>query len=417
MTAFRNVASLILAAALLQVAGGLLGVVVPLALGDVGVSDAIVGLIAGIYSAGFMAGAALAPKMIREIANIRVFAFAAALGASMALLMALFRDPLTWSIARFAQGIGIALMFASVESWMTEATPQSQRGSVIGIYHVVAKMALILGPFLAVGNAPADLEPYIWCGIFLAFSLMPVCITKSLQPAPPDPAPFPFRRMYEVAPAAVIGVFIAGFSNTGFLSLLPLYAQQAGGTTSVATAAATLMAAAYFGGVLSQWPAGYLSDRVDRRVVIGGMGLISAFAAIALIFLNAPGSLITQALIGLWGAGALSFYGLCIAHAADRCEPSKFARMLSGLLFVWAAGSVIGPMVFGLVMSSPLGTRGLFILEAVIGFVLFVLMVWRRQAKAPVVEEERESYEMVQPTSVVGADIDPRTDEEPLPTI
>ena len=78
MTAFRNVASLILAAALLQVAGGLLGVVVPLALGDVGVSDAIVGLIAGIYSAGFMAGAALAPKMIREIANIRVFAFAAA---------------------------------------------------------------------------------------------------------------------------------------------------------------------------------------------------------------------------------------------------------------------------------------------------------------------------------------------------
>ncbi len=86
--------------------------------------------------------------------------------------------------------------------------------------------------------------------------------------------------------------------------------------------------------------------------------------------------------------------------------------MLSGLLFVWAAGSVIGPMVFGLVMSSPLGTRGLFILEAVIGFILFVLMVWRRQAKAPVVEEERESYEMVQPTSVVGADIDPRTDEE-----
>ena len=409
MTAFRNVASLILSAALLQVAGGLLGVIVPISLGAAGVSDATVGLIAGIYSAGFMVGAAMAPRMIRRIANIRVFAFAAALGAVMALLMAMYRDPYTWSIARFAQGIGIALMFASVESWMTEATPASQRGSVLGVYHVAAKVALILGPFLAIGHAAEALEPFIWCGIFLAFALMPVCITKSLQPAPPDPDPFPIRRMFDVAPSAVIGVFIAGFSNTGFLSLLPLYAQQAGGA-SVASAAATLMAAAYIGGVASQWPAGLISDHIDRRIVIGGMGLLSAVAALLLAVLDGnPGSLLTQFLIGIWGAGALSFYGLCIAHAADRCEPSKIARMLSGLLFVWAAGAVLGPIVFGIVMSSPLATQGLFILEAIIGLLLFFLMVWRRQAKAPVVEENRESFEVVQPTSVLGAEIDPRS--------
>ena len=412
MTAFRNVASLIFAAALLQVAGGLMGVVVPLALGE-NHSDTVVGLIAAIYAAGFMIGAAISPRIIREIANIRAFSFASGLCAATVLFMAMFRDPYSWAFARFAQGIGIALMFASVESWMTEATPQDKRGSVLGIYHVAAKVALVLGPFLAVGHTPSDLEPLIWCGIFLSLALMPVCITRRLQPAPPDPAPFPIRQMMDVAPAAVIGVFIAGFSNTGFLSLLPLYAETAG-ATSVATAAAALMASAYIGGVVSQWPLGLLSDRMDRRLVIGGMGLLSAAAAALLAILNgSAGSLLVQFLIAVWGAGALSFYGICVAHAADRCEPEKIARMLSGLLFVWAAGSVLGPMLFGVVMSSTIGTRGLFILEAIIGVILFIAMVWRRQRKAPVVSEMRESFEPVLPTSVAGVEIDPRSDLPP----
>lgn len=412
MTAFRNVASLILAAALLQVAGGLMGVIVPLALGAEGYSSAIIGMIAAVYSAGFMVGAAFAPKVIRQIANIRAFAFAAALCASFVLIMAMFRDPFSWAIARFATGIGFALMFASVESWMTEATPQNQRGSVLGVYLVSTKLALIGGPFLAMGAVPEDLEPYIWCGIFLCFALMPVCATRSLQPAPPDPSPFPIRKMFEVAPAAVIGVFIAGFSNTGFLSLLPIYAEQAAGSSL--TAAATLMAAAYIGSMISQWPVGYISDRIDRRLVIGAMGLGSGIIALVMTFLNPlPGTLIARLLIGLWGAGALSFYGLCVAHAADRSEPSKMARMMSGLLFVWAFGAVLGPLFFGFIMSSPLGSRGLFIFEAIIGLVLFVLMIWRRGAKAPVTDEMREHFEVVLPTSVVGAEIDPRTDIDP----
>ena len=401
---------LILASALLQVASGLLGVVVPLALGAEGYSNTIVGVIAGIYSAGFMLGAIYAPRLIRDFGNIRVFAFAAGAAAVTALVMAMFRDPAMWGVMRFVQGAGIALMFASDESWMTEATPASQRGSVLGIYHVAAKLALIAGPFLAVGYTADDLEPYIWCGIFLTLALIPVCVTKRIQPDPPDPDPYPVSRMFKLTPAAVIGVFIAGFSNTGFLALLPIYAEEAEGA-SIAAIAAQLMAAAFLGGVLSQFPAGLISDLIDRRIVIAAMGLVSGFAAIALVFVSGgPDNLMVQGLIALWGAGALSFYGLCVAHAADRTEPEKIARMLSGLLFVWAVGSVIGPIVFGIVMTSPLGTKGLFILEAIIGFLLAFVMIWRRRAKPPAADEQREPFEPVFPTSVTGFEIDPRTD-------
>ncbi len=410
MTAYRNVFSLILAAALLQVSSGLLGVIVPLGLGDKGVSNSVIGLIAGIYSAGFMLGAMYAPRLIRDIGNIRVFAFAAAIAAVGALIMAMFRDPYVWALMRFLQGIGIALMFASDESWMTEATPEHQRGSVLGIYHVAAKVALVLGPFLAVGYSSHALEPFIWCGIFLTLALIPVCVTRRLQPNPPDPDPYPISRMFKVTPAAVIGVFVAGFSNTGFLALLPVYAEQAS-SGGAAETAAKLMAAAFIGGVISQFPAGLLSDKIDRRLVIAGMGIISGIAAIALTFLKGgPDQMLTLVLLGLWGAGALSFYGLCVAHAADRCEPDKIARMLSGLLFVWATGSVLGPIIFGFVMSLPTGTQGLFFLEAAIGFLLAFAMIYRRTAKAPVRDEQRESYEAVLPNSLPAVEIDPRTD-------
>ena len=64
-------------------------------------------------------------------------------------------------------------------------------------------------------------------------------------------------------------------------------------------------------------------------------------------------------------------------------------------------------------MSSVLGTRGLFILEAIIGVILFFAMIWRRQRKAPVVSEMRESFEPVLPISVAGVEIDPRSDLPP----
>ncbi len=412
MIAYRNVFSLILAAALLQVSTGLLGVIIPLGLGAQGQSNTVIGIIAGIYSAGFMAGAVTAPRFIRDFGNIRTFAFAAGGASAATLLLALFQDPWAWSFMRFVQGAGIALMFASDESWMTEATPPSQRGAVLGIYHVAAKIALIAGPFLAIGFAPDALEPFVWGALFLAIALIPVCITRRIQPDPPDPDPFPISRMFAVTPAAVIGVFVAGFSNSGFLALLPIFAEQAGGA-SVAAVAAQLMAAAFIGGVISQFPAGQISDHLDRRLVIGGMGLLSSFAAAGLIFFGkAPDSLLSQGLIALWGAGALSFYGLCIAHAADRTDPEKIARMMSGLLFVWAFGSVLGPIFFGIVMSSPLGTQGLFIVEVFIGLFLFAAMMWRRQVTAPVEEEDRESFEPVLPTSVTALEIDPRTSHE-----
>jgi MFS family permease len=66
----RNVAALIAAIAILQLAGGLLGVRLPLAFTAEGHSRTELGLVAAAYSAGFMFGAMIATTLLSRVGHI-----------------------------------------------------------------------------------------------------------------------------------------------------------------------------------------------------------------------------------------------------------------------------------------------------------------------------------------------------------
>jgi hypothetical protein len=68
----RNVAALIAAITILQLAGGLLGVRIPLAFTEAGHSRTALGLVAAAYSAGFMMGAMVATVLFARVGHIRV---------------------------------------------------------------------------------------------------------------------------------------------------------------------------------------------------------------------------------------------------------------------------------------------------------------------------------------------------------
>ncbi|WP_300377551.1 MFS transporter [Henriciella sp.] len=412
MADYRNVWVLIAAAAFLQLGGGILGVVTPLGLEALGVAPGLIGAVAAAHAVGFMVGAWTASNAILLFGNIRVFSSAAAVCAASALCMQLLLDPWSWTAARLVQGAAFAWMFSSVESWLGATVSARSRGSVSGFYHLIAKVALVAGPFLVAGLAPIDFRPYIWAGIFLSLSLLPICLTRRGEPPPPGTEYFPLRRLFEIAPAAVIAVFMAGLINSGTLALLPIYAGVAlpevpGGATAAAALAA---AACWTGGLVSQWPAGRVSDYVDRRVVIAVMAAISGFAALVLgLFPGLPRSYILIAL-AVWGAGSLSFYGIGVAHAIDRAETHQIARVMSGLLFVWAVGSVVGPPLSGVAFNLPYTEGGLFLLAAIMSGFLTFAMLLRRARKKDVPADAQEPWKITLPTTATASEMDPRVE-------
>ncbi len=381
-----RVAAPIAAAVILQIASGVLAVVIPLAMDSRGLSAFSAGLVAGCYSVGFMAGALYAPRIIRHLDHIRTYAAAAGIGGALTLALYMRIDAFAWAPLRLATGFFVAILLTTAESWINSATPRERRGGVIGVYQVVVKVAIAAGPFLIANHAPSGPDGFMLAAACFALSLAPVCGTPHAQPPPPSAEPFPVKRIWEVAPAAVIGAALAGFTNAGVLAILPIHAARVATevqSSDPAFLAAAFVAATWLGSTLVQWPAGRLSDRIDRRFVIACLGLLEFLGAIPLAIWGEklpPHFAIAGAFV--WGAGALSYYGLCVAHATDRAPHDQAARVVSGLLFVYSAGSVVGPSVAGAAFDTPLGGRALFGIAAASGLLLVIAMWGRRISQA-----------------------------------
>ncbi|HYD74396.1 MAG TPA: MFS transporter [Candidatus Binatia bacterium] len=373
----RNVAALIAAVTILQLAGGLLGVRIPLAFTAEGHSRTALGLVAASYSAGFMMGAMIATALLARVGHIRVYAACAAIFAVSTLMLHFTADVWSWGLARMIAGMAVALMYAAVESWLSFSIGSRVRGEVMSVYMVLTKAALALGPFFAFGYAPPEAEPWMIGAALAALSMVPICFTAAEQPDPPKAQPLALVEQFATAPAAVIGSFGAGLVNGGVLAMAPIYAAENYGPQ----AATEFYSAAFVGSLLLQWPAGRISDRIDRRLVIAGLAALAALAAFSLALWS--GELLgwsATLLFFFWGAGALSFYGIAVAHMADRAEPGKLAQSAAGLLFVWAAGSVIGPLIMGPLVDV-FDVAGMFWFAGAAAVFVAAAMFWRRNTR------------------------------------
>jgi len=384
MSGYRHVITLILAICLMQAGASFMGVITPVGLTELAASETLTGLIGAVYSAGFMLGAWVGPVLLGRYGTIRLYAAAAAITAILALVMGMVPVIAAWGVARIGQGIGFGLLFASAESWLGQAVPKDRRGDMMGFYYFLSRIAGLLAPFLAFGMSALDPRGLSWVSILLCLSLFTLCLTRQAEPAPPSREVMRPIGLFRLAPSAVTGCFLAGLLNTGTLALLPTWTSTfaiGGGGTG---AAALASAAAAAGALLVQWPAGRMSDRVERRTVVAVLSLFSGAAALALA-VGAPrfSEPAILALLGMWGAGAFAFYGICAAHAIDRGGPGRIAQVMSGILFVWAAGAVIGPVLSGVAMSVG-GPSALFGLAgAGLLFLAGVMLVRSRMRAAP----------------------------------
>ena len=408
---YRNVAAIVLALSVLQAATGGLSVVGPLSLLAQGASPLKIGIIVSGYALGFLLGAHLAPREIRRIGHIRsVAGFAAAASIAAALLYA--TDALAWWLAmQFVMGLCVAGFLASGESWIADAAPSDNRGAILGFYLVSSKVGFIAGPFLVASVPPGSATGFLIVAALFTASLIPASATNRAQPVPPSAEPFGPLQVWRIAPSAIIAAFVAGLVNG---AVLQLYSVFVGGFSGgpVAQTAALFNAAMIGGSVLATWPAGMISDRMDRRLVIAALALSSAIAALVLAFLSPVLPVAAVFVIaGVWGAGALSYYGVAVAHAADRAAEGEATNMMSGILMIWALGSMIGPLSASTVMSL-IGASGLFLFAAVALFFLAAAMVYRRTGTAPVAEDDKADFEPTSATSVAVYDLTEIAHEE-----
>ena len=403
----RIVASLwplLLAAAILLGANALQTTLLAVRGAAEGFPPETIGLLLSGYYAGLIAGCRLAPAAVRDVGHIRAFTAFASVASAVALAHALIVHPALWIALRVVTGFCFAGLAMIMESWLNERATNETRGRVLSVYRVVdfASVTLLQA---AIGLFDATrFTLFALLSIGLSLALVPVALSRTEAPAPPASARLDVRGLWRTSPVAVVGSGLVGLAAAAYWGMVPVFTVAKGLAPG---AAGLLLGAIVVGGAVAQWPSGWLSDRTDRRLVLAASAGGAALTAVLVPLAAAAGTgalLLSGALFGLF---ALPCFGLAIAHANDHAGPGEALSVSGGLLLVYAAVAVTGPVVAASIMRT-LGPDALFWWIGLIyaGLAAFALLRALQRA-AP----EREGpYVPVPRTTPAVFALDPRAD-------
>jgi len=380
LTTVRSVFSLLLSYGLLLLANGFFGTLLGVRSQIEGFSTTTVGLIMAAYFLGLLQGALRAGTVVATVGHIRAFAAFASVMSVTALMHVIVVDQILWCILRFASGFCMAGMIVVTESWLNARCTKRTRGQVMALYMVTNYFAAGCGQFLLTVADPAQFQLFSIASIIFSLALVPVLLTRSSAPTPPDRAPLNLRELWRTSPLGVLGSFCAGMVNASFYSLAPVFALGLGlsiGGTS------TFMASVIFGGLLLQYPVGHLSDRVDRRTVLTIVALTTALACVGIAVVSKFNPEWVYFAGVIYGGLSFTVYSLCAAHANDFAPADKLVQTAGGLLTAYGFGAFLGPIVAAFFMSY-LGPQGLFIMSAGVSAFLGLFAIYRmRRRHAP----------------------------------
>jgi len=171
---------------------------------------------------------------------------------------------------------------------------------------------------------------------------------------------------------------------------------------SVETTSA-FVSAIYIGGMLLQYPIGWISDRMDRRLVIVLVTALGTGACILGIF-GAPSKPALFVAAFVLGGVANPLYSLLLAHTNDFLPAEKMASASSGLVFLNGLGAMFGPVTVGYIMER-IGPNGFFMFNAVLCAGISAYAAYRMTQRAAVDPEEAGTYVAVPTRSVVAAEV------------
>ena len=399
-----SVASLLVGVAFLISGHGLQLTLIPLRAAAEGWSPVAIGVIGSAYYVGFVLGCVGAPFIILRAGHIRAFAALVSMCAAVSLLQGMMVEVAPWIFFRFVIGVVFAGLYMIVESWLNDRASNENRGTIMSVYIAVNFGAITVGQLMVTLSAPTDFTLFAMASIMASLAVIPVALTKSAQPAPIAVARIRPIELWRASPVGLVGVTAVGVAHGAFWSLVAVYALGEGldaSQVAVFTGIATVF------GALAQWPAGRLSDRFDRRLVLVGLLTGAAVVSIALYFLPLTGWL-WMPLAAAFGATAFPTYSVAAAHAYDYAPKGGYVATAAGLLLANGAGAVIGPLLASALMEST-STAMLFLFIAFTQAALALFTVARMRYRAPLAGAEKTDFDLAA-TAEVGTIISP----EPL---
>ncbi len=403
-----SIVALFFSLVLLVAGNAMLNTVVALRLEIEGFTTGVAGLILALYSVGFVAGSLLAIRVVRRVGYIRAFTAFASLAGAAALVHPLYIDGICWAFLRLILGFCFAGLMLVVESWLNARATNETRGQLLATYMVLFYLASAGGQFLMALGDPAAQELFMLAVILICLASIPVSLTRSPTPEPDLTEPLSVFELWRVAELGVSGAFLSGVAMSAFATLGPIYAFQKGLPVEQVAA---FMGLAILGAMFMQWPVGYLSDFVNRRIILVVIGGLTALASLVVVWAGQLGPLGMYLSVAVFYGFAASLYPVALALTHDALQNQRLLAASSTFLLTFGIGTILGPTLGGLAVSY-LGPDGLFYFVALMLSSLLVLSIHSfATEELPAVEDQSHCIGVSPISSPVIIALDPRNEE------
>jgi MFS family permease len=392
--------ALLLGIMLLMVGNGIQGTLLGIRGGIEGFSTFQMSIVMSSYFVGFLFGSRAAPELIRRVGHVRVFAALCSFISAVLILYPTLTDPIAWSLLRLFIGFCFSGVYVTAESWLNNQATNETRGQSLALYLIVQMIGIIAAQGLVAFGDPSGFVLFILPSVLVSISFAPILLSISPTPAFDTARRMTLRELFHNSPLGMIGMVLVGGANAAVFGMAGVYGTEAGLPVSQLS---IFVAMFYVGGLILQVPIGYLSDRMDRRVVIIGAAAIAVLASVAAWL--APVFVLLLVAAFFIGGMLGPLYGLLIAHTNDFLDVEDMSSAASGLMFVNGVGAIAGPLAAGWIMG-PLGASGFFIVLAVLCAGVVIYGLWRTTRRPSPSVDETASYAVVSSqTSLVGMEV------------
>jgi len=382
--------AILLGLMLLQVGNSLQGSMMGVRGGIEGFSTFQLSLIASAYFLGFLFGSRLAPGMIRRVGHVRVFAALGSFISAALILFPVLTDAYAWMALRVIIGFSLSGVYVTAESWLNNSATNETRGQALSAYMMVQMVGLVMGQGLLNFGDPSGFILFIIPSVLVSLSFAPILLAVAPTPAFDTTRPMSLMQLYRKSPLGFVGMILLGFVFSAQFGMAAVYGTMAG----LSVQQISIFVSAFFmGAMVLQYPIGWLSDRMDRRVLIflvAAGGALSSTGGLA--FGERFAFLIASAL--LTGGLAQPLYALLIAYTNDYLDVEDMAAASGGLVFINGLGAIAGPPTLGWMMQIT-GPSGFWLFLVVAMSIMAVYCGWRMTRRQSAYAEGAEDYEAV----------------------
>lgn len=347
-------------------------------------STNIAGLVAGIFIIGALIGRLGTGRVIEDIGSKRVLIVSTVFFIITSALYFAAINLTLLIIIRFIHGIAFGAASTATGTIVAQIIPDSRRGEGIGYYSIGAILAVALGPFMGVLLIHlADFKMIFIVTSVLAASSFAISfvVGKPIYESPEQDSVNAVKGFqasnfleFKAIPISII-ILVIGFSYSGLLTFISLYAKQ----IHLEKAASFYFLVYAITVLISRPLSGRLFDVKGANFVV--YPCLVLFAVGMLLFSQANHGIVILLAGGVIGLGYGNFISTAQAISIKDVPPHRLGLATSTYFIFVDLGFGIGPYLLGSLIPFT-GYRGLYVMMTILILVTIPLYYYLHGRKA-----------------------------------